>query len=409
MAQLTKKDRTFKFTQQRIEELPPAPPKKRIDYYDSDTTKLICRVTDQGTKTFCVLKCIGSDAKRITLGRYPDISVSIARLEASKQLIAIAVGIHPPTAKEKRVAKDKAQLKLMTLKELLEQYLLDKKGLREATIIDYRKNMRAFNDWLDLPVRNITREMVLSKRNEFTGGRDNKMRVLRVLMIYAHKALTIIDANPVDILRDGKLWAKPTRRTSLIPSDQLKEWINAVLSLKNEQAKVYLLLLLHTGLRDSDVRYLEWRDVDFTHDSFLARDTKNHPLFTAYIAPQIKPYLRNLYTLTGTSTYLFPGNNKDGVMGVPDKPIDQVIKQTGIQFSSHDLKRTFLTLGEAAMIPFSLLQALANHVTDSNVTGGYIHPEAKTCKAATFKIADLIEFYTLNEEPNVIALRSNAK
>ena len=99
MAQLTKKDRTFKFTQQRIEELPPAPPKKRIDYYDSDTTKLICRVTDQGTKTFCVLKCIGSDAKRITLGRYPDISVSIARLEASKQLIAIAVGIHPPPRK----------------------------------------------------------------------------------------------------------------------------------------------------------------------------------------------------------------------------------------------------------------------------------------------------------------------
>jgi hypothetical protein len=61
------------------------------------------------------------------------------------------------------------------------------------------------------------------------------------------------------------------------------------------------------------------------------------------------------------------------------------------------------------MIPFSLLQALANHVTDSNVTGGYIHPEAKTCKAATFKIADLIQLYSVHEEPNVIALRSNAK
>ena len=83
------------------------------------------------------------------------------------------------------------------------------------------------------------------------------------------------------------------------------------------------------------------------------------------------------------------------------KPIAEICKKAGIEFSSHDLKRTFLTIGEAAMIPFSLLKALANHKTDNDVTGGYINPEAKTLKAATWKIADFIQSHAVATGDNV--------
>lgn len=206
-------------------------------------------------------------------------------------------------------------------------------------------------------------------------------------------ALTLkaLDENPVDVIRDGGLWARPKRKTRMIGSDNLKDWYRAVLKLNNEKAKVYLLLLLHTGLRDQDIRYLEWQDIDFKNSSFIARDTKNHTDFTAYIAPQIEPYLKNLHSSISQGRYLFPGGTKDGVMDMPHKPIAQVCKETGIQFSSHDLKRTFLTIGEATMVPFSLLKALANHKTDIDVTGGYINAEAKTRREATYKIADYIQ------------------
>ena len=130
-----------------------------------------------------------------------------------------------------------------------------------------------FADWLNKPINEITRDMVLARRKQFTGGTDNKMRVLRLLMNYAI-ALKAIEENPVDVLRDGSLWAKPTRRKRMIPSDNIKDWYNSVLLLDNEQAKVYLLLLLHIGLRDQDVRYLEWKDISFKNDCFIARDTK---------------------------------------------------------------------------------------------------------------------------------------
>jgi integrase len=388
----------IKFTQQRVAGFP-TPEKGRVDYYDAECPKLTCRVSSTGVKSFVLLKWNGKTMQRVTLGRYPDISVHKARELATSALSSIASGVNP--TEEKR----KDRVRNITLQELFDRYLADKSDLREASIKDYTKNMRAFSDWLDKPINEISRDMVMAKRNQFIGGRDNKLRVLRLLMRYAVSTLKVLDENPVDILTDGKLWGKLKRKKRMIPSDNLKDWYEAVLSLDNEKAKVYLLLLLHTGLRDQDVRYLEWTDVDFKNDRFTARDTKNHTDFTAYIAPQIKPYLRSLHKLTGNGRFVFPGNSKDGVMDVPRKPIAQVTKATGIEFSSHDLKRTFLTIGESAMIPFSLLKALANHKTDGDVTGGYINSEAQTLKAATFKIAHYIQAHTMADSDNVHLLK----
>ncbi len=239
------------FTQQRIENL--APPREgRTDYYDTGCPKLTCRISSTGNKSFVVLKKNeAGKVQRITLGRFPDISVSQARKLTNEALSKIANGVNP--VEEKRKQRHQA----ITLQQLLDIYLKDKSDLREASIVDYKKKLsQGFSDWLSKPINKITRDMVKAKRNSFTGGRDNKMRVLRLLLTYAHKTLKNIDENPVDILTEGRLWAKPTRKTRIIPSDSLKDWYQAVLALDNEKAKVYLLILLHTGLRDKDVRNL---------------------------------------------------------------------------------------------------------------------------------------------------------
>jgi integrase len=390
------------FTQDRIRNLT-TPKEGRIDYYDMEVPKLTCRVSSTGIKSFVLLKWTGKTMQRVTLGRFPDMTVSDARKKAQAALTELAQGINPTEEKRKQ------KIRGITLQELLDKYLSDKTDLREASILDYTKKInQGFSDWLNKPIADISRDMVLTRRKQFEGGRDNKLRVLRLLMRYAVVTLKALDENPVDVLRDGSLWTKPKRKKRMIQSDNLKDWYQSVLKLDNEKAKVYLLLLIHTGLRDQDVRYLEWKDVDFKNDCFIARDTKNHSDFTAYIAPQIKPYLRSLQALTGDNQYLFPGDSKDGVMNIPRKPIAQVCNETDLEFSSHDLKRTFLTIGEAAMIPFSLLKALANHKTDSDVTGGYINPEANTLKQATWKIADYIHQHVTPDSDNVISIKKTA-
>ena len=58
--------------------------------------------------------------------------------------------------------------------------------LRSGTAADYQKKLsEGFADWLDKPVNEITRDMVLCVIKSLPGNstsKDNKMRILRLLM-----------------------------------------------------------------------------------------------------------------------------------------------------------------------------------------------------------------------------------
>ncbi|MDP3389069.1 MAG: integrase family protein [Methylococcaceae bacterium] len=397
------------FTQDRIKKLP-IPDKGRIDYYDTKEPKLTCRVSSTGNKSFVVLKKdAAGKVQRVTLGKCSDISVDTAQKKAREALTNLVNGINP--AEEKRRLK----LKQMTLAELMTRYI-EQKGLKlsPGTAADYQKKLNeGFPDWLDKPVNAITREMVAKRHKTLPGSstsKDNKMRILRLLMNSA-MALKIIDESPTDVLKKAELdlWSKPTRKSRIIPADKLHEWYGAVLGLTNAKAKTYLLLLLYTGLRANEALHLEWKNVDFKNDTLTVMDTKNHSDFTTYIPMQLKPYLRNLQDLTGGNTFVFPGDNAAGVMAIPRWPLDQVTLKTGIEFSSHDLRRTFATIAEASLLPETIIKKLLNHITDNNVTGGYIRTESNTLKQAIDRIAGFIQDRATPEGENVINLKTASK
>ncbi|MEQ1528218.1 MAG: integrase family protein [Methylococcaceae bacterium] len=397
------------FTQDRIKKLP-IPDKGRIDYYDTKEPKLTCRVSSTGNKSFVVLKKdAAGKVQRVTLGKCSDISVDTAQKKAREALTNLVNGINP--AEEKRRLK----LKQMTLAELMTRYI-EQKGLKlsPGTSADYQKKLNeGFPDWLDKPVNAITREMVAKRHKTLPGSstsKDNKMRILRLLMNSA-MALKIIDESPTDVLKKAELdlWSKPTRKSRIIPAEKLHEWYGAVLGLTNAKAKTYLLLLLYTGLRANEALHLEWKNVDFKNDTLTVMDTKNHSDFTTYIPMQLKPYLRNLQDLTGGNTFVFPGDHAAGVMAIPRWPLDQVTLKTGVEFSSHDLRRTFATIAEASLLPETIIKKLLNHITDNNVTGGYIRTESNTLKQAIDRIAGFIQDRATPEGENVINLKTASK
>jgi integrase len=219
-------------------------------------------------------------------------------------------------------------------------------------------------------------------------------------------ALKIIDENPCDVLKKSELdlWSKPKRKSRIIPADKLKDWYEAVLLLTNHKAKTYLLLLLHTGLRANEALHLEWKNVDFKNDTVTVMDTKNHSNFTTYIPTQLKPYLRSLQELTGNNSFVFPSDNAEGAMAIPRWPLDQVTVKTGIEFSSHDLRRTFATIAEASLLPETIIKRLLNHATDNNVTGGYIRTEFNTMKQAIDRIAVFIHQHVTPDLENVVSI-----
>jgi integrase len=70
--------------------------------------------------------------------------------------------------------------------------------------------------------------------------------------------------------------------------------------------------------------------------------------------------------------YVFPGNGECGYIVEPRKQIQLITQETGIEFTMHDLRRTFITMAEKLDISVYALKRLLNHKTEGDVTAGYI-------------------------------------
>ena len=104
------------FTKATISALALPDPGKRVDYQDTKTTGLQLRVTASGIKTLSVLRRIKGTLERITLGRFPDLTIEQARRKAADLNSAIAGGSNP--ADIVRASKQE-----MTLDDLFNEYM----------------------------------------------------------------------------------------------------------------------------------------------------------------------------------------------------------------------------------------------------------------------------------------------
>ena len=387
------------FTQARIKELP-LPEKGRVDYYDIKVPKLTCRVSSSGNKSFVVTKWNGKVTSRVTLGRFPDMTVTDAQHKAQVILTAINSGIDPTAEKRKKA------LSQTSLHDVLELYLADR-DLKPSTIKDYRYKLKlGFDDWLKLPVAKITEKMVMSRHKKISArGKttaNTTMRVLRLTLKYA-VAIGMIEDDPTSILKKARLWHKNKRKDRVIHSKELRDWHEAVEALPNEGAKVYLLMALYMGFRSNELLTLEWTNVELKAETITMIDTKNR---TTHLLPIPKVLLKLIKTLkesTGKEKFVFAGDKPGKAMAIPSKPINAVVKASGVKFSPHDCRRTFATIAEAVNLPMSMIKRLMNHVTTNDVTGGYIITEDEKLAEAINRIADYIQAY-VRPQSNVLSL-----
>ncbi len=69
---------------------------------------------------------------------------------------------------------------------------------------------------------------------------------------------------------------------------------------------------------------------------------------------------------------MFPAESKIGHLVEPSKAMLRVAKLSSINFTVHDLRRTFITTAESLDIPVYALKRLLNHKMANDVTAGYI-------------------------------------
>lgn len=345
------------------------------------------------------------------------MSVDQARTESIKQHAAINQGNDPRTA-----ALEQAQAKY-TLAEVYSDYLDAKPNLRAGTLRIYEQNKRnSFSDWWDKPLKNITGAMVQERHRKdgqkSHAGANQSMRMLRALFNFAQqnyrnsKHESLYPHNPVEILSRLNSWYDISRRTTVVKQHQLKSVFWAMMAARTEHMEPltfrdYLLVCLFTGLRAHEVTSLRIDQVDLEERSILlkgktVKNKQDHlvPLSSFVFGilnsriERLKLGAENEAQEEGTQetpVFVFPSASKTGYFAEPRAACDPVSETGGVKFSSHDLRRTFITIAESLDIsPYAWKQPVNHKIPKNDVSGGYVIPDLERLRQASQKICDFI-------------------
>lgn len=376
-------------------EIPQAAPGKQAQafYRDSALPGFGLRITNTGSKSFIVEKRITGKVKRITIGKYGALTAEKARIKARELLGGISVGSDPIA--EKKAANAKG----VTLGEAFESYLDARNDLKEGTVKNYRKCMNVpLGDWKNKALKDIDKTMV-HERHKTLGEKaparaNNVMRVLRAVFNHAMEQYedaqgnSIILVNPVSRLSHNRSWYRVERRTSVLKAHELGQWLAATEKI-NDNSRDYLQLLLFTGLRKMEAASLSWSDIDLKAKTLTIADTKNHEPHNLPLSNYLVKMLKRR-SKASESQWVFTGKTNGDYLTEPRTAIKRVIEFSGIPFTLHDLRRTFITVAESLDVSAYALKRLANHKMTNDITAGYIISDIERLRAPMQKITDFI-------------------
>jgi integrase len=232
----------------------PQPSGKQVIFWDQDLKGFgVLASGVSNAKTYIVQRTLpNGNSRRVTVAAIAETSLTEAREQAAELLLDMRRGVDPKAGRRGAV----------TLKQILDAYLDARKDLRPRSAEFYRSAVEChLNDWLDLPLRDLTAEMVERRHHDIGGSAANStMRTMRALWNFALDRTPDLPANPIRRLR--KQWFPAPRRTRMVPFADLPKFYQAVSALPNAVARDYLLLLLFTGLRRREAASLTWADID---------------------------------------------------------------------------------------------------------------------------------------------------
>ena len=232
-------------------------------------------------------------------------------------------------------------------------------------------------DWSDRPLAEITPAMVLdrhTKLGEDVGqpAANTVMRVLRAVYNFAMVLDDCLVRNPVLHLTRTRSWYRERRLQTVIETHELPAWFRAVHALDNPDARDFLLLLLFTGMRRSEGLALRWTNVDLVGRTLTVPDTKNGEPLMLPLSDYLLSLLGGRKAASTGSDWVFPGPGSTGHFAEPKRAIARVREISGVSFTLHDLRRTFVTVAEGMDISSYTLKRLLNHKNSRDVTAGYI-------------------------------------
>jgi integrase len=384
-----------------------SPESKPYTINDVTVPGLRCRVWPSGKKVLEVRRRVGPrvvTAKICNAGDLP-LNGPVGVRQRARELLAEMTAGHDPNATKRA---DQAQQEAMAYS--LGQALSDYQGemtLKPKTAYEYAGScQRYFKDWLSRPLAGLTVLDIQRRHREIAktaGGysANGAMRVLRLLTRFAHRRFRdpVTRQSPIPDWASDALegrWQKEKRRQRIIEPMDLKAWWSGLESLPKQQAG-FLRFLMLTGLRRGEALGIEWDCLNTRACTLHLPETKNDDALTIPLSRQALEILQGL---------------RDRPKPFPWVEVKSFVAKaneaSGVAFSCHDLRRSFITYGVTCGVNPYAIKALVNHRTNAaaqDVTAGYVALTTDALREPAQHVADYIDARLASDEGKVVAIR----
>ena len=328
-------------------------PKEKA-YKVSDFEGLYIQVTSKGTKLWKLKYRFQGKEGKLSLGRYPEISLKEARARKIEARTQLANGLNPATVKREK--KDEALgLSEHTFNKVADQFVYksEKDGKSESTLKKLKWLLgEARKDFGHLPITEITAPMILKtlRKREATGHYETAHRMRsRIGGVFRFAVASgITDNDPTYALRDALIRPKVTHRAAITSEEGLKELLKAIEDYTgSRQTIIALKLLMHFACRPGEIRQARWAEFDFEQrvwsvpkERMKMRRPHKVPLPQSTI-----DLLMELKELTGWGDLLFPAQTSSK-KPMSDNTMNQALVRMGFrkdEITPHGLRSTFST------------------------------------------------------------------
>jgi integrase len=355
---------------------------KRLEISDSACIGLTLRVTVNGVKTFAFRYRLGSETGRVTIGKYPTVSLADAREIAGEYRKAVAAGRPPQPFKPVGADDEGGQTFDEVAARYIEEYAKPNKSSWQNDE-GYLKRPRAA--WGKRQIATITDDDVaalLSKIAKTAPVSANRTQsVLHKMFVWAKEpGRKFVTVNPLaDMPRQGK--ESKTKQQRVLSDDEIRTLWRG-LEDPNLPAgpsvcralKVILATMARPGMV-SGMEIEELQNVGGRHPEWHLppERMKSRRPFVVPLSRLAAGLIRESLADDGQPVVFPSDRSEDGKVARHSlsQATIKVCKYLGLaKFTPHDLRRTASTIARRAGAPREDVKALLDH-THADVTDVY--------------------------------------
>lgn len=328
-------ENTFNFTKKILDSLPLPPQSKRFYFYDTKVRGLEIMITDQGSQSFKVYRKCNGKPVRVTLGKYPEMSIENARHEAQRVIADMIKGKNPN--EEKKTLRSET-----TFGEMFVLFMERYSKHHKKTWKDDEKDVPRFlGHWFQRKLSSLTKQEIqaLHEKIRKENGLYQANRLLARLHIIYNKAIEWgwEGINPAQGIKKFK----EKSRDRFLHPDELPRFFESLDLEDNDSIRDYIYISLLTGVRKSNVLSMRWEDIHFERKEWLIPETKNGESLRVHLVEKVIDILKERACRYPQNKWVFEGTGETGHLVEPKSGWKRILERAGIKdLRLHDLRRT---------------------------------------------------------------------